>query len=282
MLIAEKFKTDFKHQINKVLEQKNFNAAQKPIGMVLSGGGGRALVHLGIWKALEEKGIQPKKISGVSMGGIVGAMWASGYSADEALAIFQTESWKKWLRPTWSENGLISIQKLRTLFSNYLPKTFEELQFPLTISAFCLQTATIERFESGDLVSALLASMAVPAIFSPIRIGKYDFVDSGLLENLPTQPFFRDNQKESAYFIIGIHSNPLSEIFLPTSTRSVIERYFQAVGVFFVRKDTLNCDVYIEPNEISDVKFSNTNIELAFQIGYDYTKEFLNNFDIQS
>ena len=216
------------------------------------------------------------------MGGIVGAMWATGYSADETLAIFQTESWKKWLRPTWSENGLISIQKLRMLFSSYLPKTFEELNFPLTISAFCLQTATIERFENGDLISALLASMAVPAIFSPIRIGKYDFVDSGLLENLPTQPFFKDNQKESEYFVVGTHSNPLSETFVPVSTRSVIERYFQAVGVYFVRKDEPKCDIYLEPNGISEVKFSNTNIELAFQIGYDYTKDFLNYFDIQS
>ena len=216
--------------------QNLFNPTQKPIGIVLSGGGGRALVHLGIWKALEEKGIQPKKISGVSMGGIIGAMWANGYSADQTLAIFQTESWKKWLRPTWSENGMISIQKLRTLFSNYLPKTFEELQFPLVVSAFCLQTAKIERFESGDLISALLASMAVPAIFSPIRIGKYDFVDSGLLENLPTQPFLQSNQKESEYFIIGIHSNPLAENFIPISTRSVIERYFQAVGVFLLKK----------------------------------------------
>lgn len=262
-----------------------FNPSQKSTGIVLSGGGGRALVHLGIWKALEEKKIQPKKISGVSMGGIIGAMWAAGYSADETTKIFQSESWVKWFRPTWSENGIISIQKLKTLFSNYLPKTFEELKTPLVISAFCLQTATIERFESGDLISPLLASMAVPAIFSPIRIKEYDFVDSGLLENLPVKPFYNNcinkeiENLESDYFIIGIHSNPLAENFIPTSTRSVIERYFQAVGVYFVEKDIPNCDVYIEPQEIATIKFSNMDIEKAFQIGYDYTKGFLNNFD---
>lgn len=259
-----------------------FNPTKKTIGIVLSGGGGRALVHLGIWKALEEKGIQPQKISGVSMGGIIGAMWAAGYSADETTKIFQSESWVKWFRPTWSENGIISIQKLKTLFSNYLPKTFEELHFPLTISAFCLQTAKIERFESGDLISPLLASMAVPAIFSPIRIKEYDFVDSGLLENLPVKPFYKEAKKESDYFIIGIHSNPLAENFIPTSTRSVIERYFQAVGVFFVEKDIPNCDLYIEPQEIATVKFSNMDIEKAFQIGYNSTKELLNNFEKQS
>ncbi|WP_375560382.1 patatin-like phospholipase family protein [Bernardetia sp. OM2101] len=274
--------------------KKSFNPTQKPIGIVLSGGGGRALVHLGIWKALEEKGIQPQKISGVSMGGIIGAMWAAGYSTDETTKIFQSESWKKWFRPTWSENGIISIQKLKTLFSNYLPKTFEELHFPLIISAFCLQTAKIERFESGDLISPLLASMAVPAIFSPIRIGMYDFVDSGLLENLPVKPFYQKNinsenqevQKESDYFsdyfIIGIHSNPLADNFIPTSTRSVIERYFQAVGVFFVEKDIPNCDLYIEPQEIATVKFSSMDIDKAFQIGYDSTIILLNKFEMQS
>lgn len=270
--------------------KKSFNPTQKPIGLVLSGGGGRALVHLGIWKALEERKIQPQKISGVSMGGIVGAMWAAGYSADETLKIFKSESWTKWFRPTWSENGLISIQKLKTLFSMYLPKTFEELHFSLTVSAFCLQTAKIERFESGDLISPLLASMAVPAIFSPIQIKEYDFVDSGLLENLPVKAFYetsinaqsQDIHTKSNYFIIGIHSNPLSKEFMPISTRSVIERYFQAVGVFFVEKDIQNCDMYIEPPKIATVKFSNTDIDKAFQIGYNYTKDFLNNFEMQS
>ncbi len=217
-----------------------FNPTQKPIGIVLSGGGGRALVHLGVWKALEEEAVQPQKISGVSMGGIMSALWAAGYSADEAMKIFKSESWKKWFRPTWSENGMISIKKIENLFSTYLPKTFEELKIPLTISAFCLQTAKIERFESGDLISPLLASMAVPGIFSPIRIKEFDFVDSGLLENLPTKPFYYDSinseKGESNYFIIGIHSNPLSENFIPTSTRSVLERYFQAVGVYFVTR----------------------------------------------
>lgn len=269
-----------KNQSNQ--SKQPFNPTQKPIGIVLSGGAGRALVHLGIWKALEEKGIQPQKISGVSMGGIIGAMWAAGYSADETTQIFQSESWVKWFRPTWSENGIISIQKLKTLFSNYFPQTFEELKKPLTLSAFCLQTATIERFESGDLISPLLASMAIPAVFSPIKIKEYDFVDSGLLENLPVKPFYKLQKKESEYFIIGVHSNPLSENFIPTSTRTVIERYFQAVGVFFVQKEVQNCDVYIEPKEIAAVKFSNVDIEKAFQIGYDSTKEFLNKFDIQS
>ncbi len=268
-----------------------FNPTKKPIGIVLSGGGGRALVHLGIWKALEEKGIQPQKISGVSMGGIIGAMWAAGYSADETTKIFQSESWVKWFRPTWSENGIISIQKLKTLFSNYFPKTFEELNFPLIISAFCLQTAKIERFESGDLISPLLASMAVPAIFSPIRIKEFDFVDSGLLENLPIKPFYKNDinsenqeiqKQDSDYFIIGIHSNPLAENFIPTSTRSVIERYFQAVAVFMIQESIPNCDLYIEPQEIATVKFSNMDIEKAFQIGYNSTKNFLNKFDIQS
>ncbi len=266
--------------------KKIFNSIQKPIGIVLSGGGGRALVHLGIWKALEEQNIQPNKISGVSMGAIMGAMWAAGYSANETTKIFQSQSWKKWLRPTWSENGIISIQKLRTLFSEYLPKSFEELSFPITISAFCLQTAKIERFESGDLITPLLASMAVPAIFSPVRIKEYDFVDSGLLENLPTKPFYynsiNNEKKESDYFVIGIHSNPLDKNFIPISTRSVIERYFQAVGVFMVKKDISKCDIYLEPQDIANIKFSNMNIDKASQIGYNYTKEFLNKFEIQS
>ncbi len=264
--------------------KQQFNPNQKPIGIVLSGGGGRALVHLGIWKALEEKGVYPQKISGVSMGGILGAMWAAGYSTDEIIQILKKEKIMKWIRPTWEENGLVSIQQFGRLFAKYLPKTFEELKTPFMLSAFCLQDAKVHYFESGDLITPLMATMSIPAVFAPIRIGKYDYVDSGLLENMPIRNFFPSNnmENESDYFIIGIHSNPLSENFIPTSTRSVIERYFQSLAVFTLKEEQKKCDLFLEPAAVADVKFSNLKIDIPFQIGYDYTIKYLNKFDIQS
>lgn len=242
---------------------------RQPIGLVLSGGGGRAMVHLGIWRAFEELGIKPKKISGVSMGGIIGAMWAAGYTSDEALHLFESTTWRRWFGFGIGEFGLLSSKKIQSIFAAYLPSTFNELQIPLTISAFCLQDAHIYRFDEGELLSPLLASMSVPMLFSPVRIGERDFVDSGLIENLPVAPL-----KKEELFTIGIHSNPLTEEFVASSMRSSVERYFQAVGVFMVRKEAPKCDLYLEPYNNS-LKFSNTNVRAAYEIGYEYVMKEL-------
>src|SRR5262245_10193582 len=120
------------------------------VGIALSGGGTRGVVHIGVLKALEEHGIYPSILSGTSAGSIVGAMYAHGYSPAEILAIASERSliWMFSLRlPT---KGFVSHTFLRKMLRRYLPeKNFEDLGKPLYIAISNLNTGKIEIKHEG-------------------------------------------------------------------------------------------------------------------------------------
>ena len=91
------------------------------IGLALSGGGARGIAHLGVIKALNEAGIKPDIIAGTSAGALVGALYCAGNSPDECLKIIQKTKVLSIFRPSFSWQGLLSIDKLGHILENYLP-----------------------------------------------------------------------------------------------------------------------------------------------------------------
>ncbi|TNF40630.1 MAG: hypothetical protein EP313_04150, partial [Bacteroidetes bacterium] len=74
--------------------QTTVNTRSRPaLGLALSGGGAKGLAHIGVIKAMEEAGLRPDYITGVSMGSIVGAMYAMGYSPDSIAHMFRSFDW---------------------------------------------------------------------------------------------------------------------------------------------------------------------------------------------
>jgi len=93
------------------------------IGLVLSGGGARGIMHLGVIKALNEQGIVPDFIAGTSAGAIAGALVAHGYSPDEVLQILLKTNFLKYLRPSFSAPGLLKMDKVEDLYLQLPPIT---------------------------------------------------------------------------------------------------------------------------------------------------------------
>ena len=154
------------------------------IGIALSGGGTRGVVHIGAIKALEENGIFPTIISGTSAGSIVGAMYAQGYSPAELLSIASERSllWMFSLRiPT---RGFVRHTFLRKMLKRYIPAdNFEDLKKPLYIAVSNLNTGKVEIFNSGPLHDVIVASASISVLYEPIRIGSNWYADGGLLMN---------------------------------------------------------------------------------------------------
>jgi NTE family protein len=244
--------------------------------LVLSGGGARGIAHLGVLQALEECNIKISAISGTSAGGIVGAFYASGYSPMEILNIIKETSFFKLLRPALSTSGLLQIDSLGTLFNSYLTDSFESLKIPLTINATNLDQGRSSYFSSGELIRPILAASCIPAIFKPIEIDHNRYVDGGMLNNLPVQPFL-----ESSHKIIGVHTNPIDNQFTGTNAKTIIER---CLLMAISGNTTLNipkCDYYLEPPFLG--KFGGMDLsksEELFDIGYAYTKENIGIFDL--
>ncbi|GAB3641481.1 patatin-like phospholipase family protein [Spirosoma arcticum] len=239
------------------------------IGLVLSGGGARGIAHLGVIKALQEIGIQFDQIAGTSAGAITGALIAQGYSPDESLKIIESSSFVRHLRPAWNRMGLLRIDTAVDLYKKYIPHdSFEGLQIPLHVLAVDLNDGEQVVFEQGELIRPVLASCCLPGMFEPMLINKRQFVDGGVLNNLPVEII--ENKVDA---IIGSHCNVLGPRKPVTSMRGVIERSLVLAVQSKTKERFAKCTVLIEPPQLA--QYGTMDISKArelFRIGYQHTR----------
>ena len=154
------------------------------IGLCLGGGGARGFAHIGVLRALEERGIEPSAIAGCSMGGIVGALKASGMQSDEIQSRFaDLPAYSLWA--TGRQGGLIGHKGVDRELAKHLPENFEDLDLPLAVTTVDVQEGRLVVLRRGPLVPALRATSAVPGIFPPVSHEDRMLVDGGLLNNVP-------------------------------------------------------------------------------------------------
>lgn len=165
--------------------------SQKKLGLILGGGGARGLAHIGILKVLDEENIRISSISGCSMGGLVGALYAVGYSINEIIEIAEKHTSIREIinivDRTPRRRGLIVGQRLRTLLTKLIGEetTFGDTRVPLTLNAVDLITSSEITITQGKLIDAVMATIAVPGVFMPVRLGDHLLIDGGTLNNLP-------------------------------------------------------------------------------------------------
>lgn len=196
--------------------------ARPRIGLVLSGGGARGAAHVGVLKALDDMRVPVDAIAGTSMGAVVGGLYASGMSGREIERLIRSLNWQDAFqdRPPREElgfrrkqddrnflvryalgvtdhgfvlpRGLIQGQKLEQVLRNAtLPvaeiREFDDLPIPFRAVATDLETGEAVLMTSGDLVSAMRASMSAPGVFAPVQRDGRLLVDGGLVDNLPVE-----------------------------------------------------------------------------------------------
>jgi len=160
------------------------------IGLALSGGGARGLAHIGVLKVLEREGIPVDFLAGTSMGGVIAAIYASGldaaYIEKEALRMARLRNLISLLDRTLPRRGLVEGQKVQEYLTTHLrDKTFEEMKIPLALVAVDLISGQEVILDSGSVVEAVRATISLPGVFAPLRLGDYLLVDGGALNNLP-------------------------------------------------------------------------------------------------
>ncbi|MEA3494588.1 MAG: patatin-like phospholipase family protein [Bacteroidota bacterium] len=250
------------------------NNKKYKLGLVLSGGGARGFAHVGVLKALNEKGIYPDIISGVSAGALVGVLYADGHSPDKILSYFTEQKMLKYLSLSIPVKGFLKPTGLARVLSQRLnANTFEELKMPLIVATTDLNNGRIKYFSSGSLQKTVLASTIIPGLIRPIQINGITYVDGGVLNNFPIQAIFKDCKK-----IIGVHVNPTNYVNEFSNLLRVYERSFHLTASINVRKNSSKCDLFIEPQGLE--KFHITDVskgEMIFNIGYEATKKMLEN-----
>ncbi len=153
-------------------------------GLVLGGGGARGLASIGVLEVLEEEELRPAAIAGTSMGALIGAFLAAGYSAVACHGIASALSWRDVL-DFGRGGGLIRGHRYAQWLGHHLPARFSELAVPLVVTATDIERGELVALRDGDLIAALRASTAFPGAFAPVEIEGRLLLDGGILNTLP-------------------------------------------------------------------------------------------------
>jgi NTE family protein len=276
------------------------NLQKRPrVGLVLSGGGAHGIAHLGVIKVMEEAGLRPDLITGVSMGSIVGGLYCLGYSADSLEKIFENMNWKVVLSNKIPENKVIFLEKDH--FSNSvisLPLSARRVVFPsglingqqaenmlsyfawpaadindfskLPIPFLCVATDIINYeivdLKTGYLPDAIRASFSVPSIFTPLKIDSLLLLDGGLIRNFAAS----EARDMGADIIIGSYVGFKGyKADRLQSVSGIMEQIamFRSLTDFDLQKKYV--DVLIKPNTNKLSIFQFDNVDSLIRRGYE-------------
>ncbi|MGF1639162.1 MAG: patatin-like phospholipase family protein [Cyclobacteriaceae bacterium] len=254
------------------------NNDRPKIGLVLSGGGAKGMAHIGVIKVLEEAGIIPDYITGTSMGSIVGALYAIGYSPAEIDSIARTMDWAVLLsnkidlyqvaieeKPNYGRfltefpinekglalpKGLIEGQKLTEALNRLTRVAHQETDFNKFPIPFACVGADLEKGEHfvmnhGFLPEAIRASMAIPSIFTPVIVDDRFLVDGGLIRNFPVQECI----DMGADIIIGVNvASGFDSRDQLNSLVAIMSSSAFVMSVIDTRQQIELCDFLVSPN----------------------------------
>ena len=237
------------------------------LGLVLSGGGVRGVAHLGAIKVLQECGIEPTVVSGTSAGSLVGALYAAGHSVETIFEFFKNTAIFKMSNLATRKPGIIDSDKFYEVLKEYLPDDdFGALKKKLFVTTTDLIHGRVKTFSEGPLIKPLLASSAVPVVFSPIEIEGILYSDGGALNNFPVEPLAGNSTH-----IIGVNVHPLKDT-KPEDIRSslrVMERLFHlTIHHHTVQKYHL-CNIVVAPQGLAGFStFERGHFDEIFELGY--------------
>lgn len=156
------------------------------VALVLGGGGSRSLAHIGVLRVLVREQLPIDLMVGTSMGGIIGAMFALGYSPAKMSGMVSR----------WQQNPLFNLKNLTAqsrqnqlrdfLVELFGSQTFADLPLPVIITASDLRHGVEIQLSEGELVSALLASSALPGAFPQVSLNGLELGDGGIIDCLAT------------------------------------------------------------------------------------------------
>ncbi len=164
-------------------------SSPKTVGLVLGCGASRGWAHIGVIEALEEANIPIDFIAGCSVGGYIGALYASGkiHSLKEFLLRMNGKKIFSYLDVVFPRSGLLNgSRRVHELFSMHTDmQSFEELEIPLVMVATDLERGEKVVLKTGNLVEALRATMSYPGLFAPVCIKGRWLVDGGVVDPVP-------------------------------------------------------------------------------------------------
>ena len=248
------------------------------VGLVLSGGGAKGLAHVGVLKTLDSLGVRVDYIAGTSMGAVVGALYASGYTGQQLDSIIRSTNFNILISDKVPRNSKTFYERknsekyvLTLPFNNFkiqLPSSisrgqnvfnllskltlnvsgindFSKLPIPFYCIATDIQSGEEVILDHGNLAQAIAASSALPTLFQPVKLNNKLLMDGGIVNNFPVNGLLSKNLD----YIIGVdvqddllmvdELNSVSNIMLQINNFRAVEE---------LNKKSKLLDIYIQPD----------------------------------
>ena len=273
---------------------------RKKVGLVLSGGGAKGIAHIGAIKIIEEAGIPIDYVVGTSMGSIIGGLYAIGYTPEQMDSMVRKQDWTFLLSdqiPRMDMNmqerdadekyvisvpfsksaiqdltgGLIKGRNISNLFSELTLGYHDSLDFnKLPIPFACVSENIVKGeeyvFHDGVLSTAMRASMAIPGVFTPVRLDSMVLVDGGVVNNYPVNVA----KEMGADVIIGVDvQSELKTANELESAPAILGQLIDLMGQDNYLKNIKETDVLIKVNVkgYSAASFSKTAVDSLIHRG---------------
>ena len=233
---------------------------KRTLSLALGGGGARGIAHIHVLEVLDEMGISPVAISGSSVGAMMGAAYASGMSGAEIRAYvnstfgnkgkFFTRLWRElpssvgeFVSRGWPKIGELDAERvLRAFMPEQVPENFSDLKIPLIITATDFYGQKGLNITKGSINNAVAASIAIPAVFSPVKVGGIVCIDGGIANPVPFDQLY---DRADILLAIDVVGSPKGE---PGESPSRIESLFGASQLMM--QTTTSMKLIIRPPEI--------------------------------
>ncbi|MEM9143957.1 MAG: patatin-like phospholipase family protein [Bacteroidota bacterium] len=240
----------------------------KSVGLVLSGGGVRGMAHIGLIRAMEKVGLSAQMVSGSSVGALVGALYANGNSVEDMLSFFKETPLFKYNFFTIAKPGFIDTDRYVDIFKGYFPQDrFEALERELHVVTTNLQRGQQEFFCKGPLIRVLLASAALPPVFSPVELKGELYADGGIMNNFPTEPVHT-----KVDYVLGSNVSVVSPL-QKRNLRNSLQLTGRVTGlmIYAINRQKLEtCNLLLEYRALEKIGvLDRAGIEKAYTIGYE-------------
>lgn len=250
---------------------------RKKVGLVLSGGGAKGMAHIGALKVIEKAGIPIDYVVGTSMGSIIGGLYSIGYTPQQLDSLARHRDWTILLSdkiPRSEQNmaereasekyvfslpfgkgaktelsgGLINGFNLANLFSELTLGYHDSINFnKLPVPFACVSENIVNgsevNFHDGILATAMRASMAIPGVFTPVRLDSMVLVDGGVVNNYPVNVA----RAMGADLVIGVDvQSDLKSAGELNSASSILGQLINLMGLELYEKNLKETNVYIK------------------------------------
>lgn len=252
----------------------------KKFALVLGGGAAKGFAHIGVLKVLEKHGLKPDLIVGTSMGALVGAGYACGndlLDLEKIALKFNSIGYVNLYTALFKDN-VISIGKIKKTLDKMIgTKKIEELPIKYVAVATELNTGKEYLFTEGDLVTAVLTSTSMPAVFPRVKIGQNYYCDGGLVNNL-AEDVARRIMPDAVIVsvdVIGDYAKQVEKMRIKSIETILNACTLMTTNVIKNRKQDADIRIEISQPHISQMDFRKENVEKSIKKGENITRKYV-------